>query len=164
NKTIRIVVPFPPGGGNDIIARAIAPQLSERLGRQVVVDNRGGAGGIIGTELVAKSDPDGSVMLLNGGSHAINDALHRNLPYDSVKSFTPIARLITGPSVLVVHPSVPAKSTRELIAIARAKPGQLVFGTAGIGSAGHLGTELLKSMANINLLVVHYKGGGPVLI
>lgn len=163
SKAVRIIVPFPPGGGSDVFGRMIASSLSERLGQQVIVDNRGGAGGIIGTELAAKSPPDGYTTALVAGSFTIYPALVK-LRFDPVKSFTPVARLSTGPNSLVVHPSVPARSVKELIALAKRHPGQLMFGTAGIAGTPHLSTELFRIMAGIDILVVHYKGGGPSIV
>ena len=130
SKPVRLIIPFPPGGSNDIVGRLIAAKLSERLGKQVVVDNRGGAGGVLGTEMAAKADPDGYTLLIASAAYGFNPALYK-LPFDPMKSFTPIAKLGSGPNSLIVHPSVPANSVKELIALAKQKPGQLICGCCG---------------------------------
>jgi tripartite-type tricarboxylate transporter receptor subunit TctC len=160
---VRLVVPFPPGGGNDILARTVGSRLTEVIGQQVVVDNRGGAGGVIGTEAAAKSEPDGNTLLVISSAYAINTSLYK-LPYDPVKAFAPIAKLGTGPNVFAVHPGVPVNSVREFIALAKEKPGQLNFAAAGVGSFQHLGSELFKSMAAVDVGIVQFKGGGPAMI
>jgi tripartite-type tricarboxylate transporter receptor subunit TctC len=162
-KPIRLIVPFPPGGGSDLFGRMIASGLADQLGQQVVVDNRGGAGGIVGTELASKAPPDGHTVVLIAGSFTIYPSLVK-LRFDPVKSFTPIARLATGPNALVVHPSVPARSVKELIALAQRRPGDLMFGTSGIAGTPHMATELFRLMSGIDVLIVHYKGGGPSLV
>ena len=162
-KPVRLIIPFIPGGGTDLIGRLVASKLSERLGSQIVIENIGGAGTIIGTERVAKSAPDGYTLLFVDPSFMIQPGLQK-LPYDPVKSFAKIALVTNGPSAMVVHPSVPVKSVKELIALAKQKPGQLIFGTAGLGSSAHLGTELFQMMAHIQIMMVHYKGGGGALI
>jgi tripartite-type tricarboxylate transporter receptor subunit TctC len=162
-KPVRIIVPEPPGGGSDGIARLIAPKLTERLGKQVIVDNRGGAGGEIATEMVAKADPDGYMIFIAAGKHTIQPALEK-LPYDAVKSFTPIARLSSGPFALSVYPSVPANSVKELIALAKQKPGQLIFADAGKGTTPHVSAEFFKMMADIDFKIVHFKGAGPAIV
>ena len=159
-KAVRLIIPFPPGGSNDIVGRFIATKLSERLGKQVVPDNRGGAGGVIGTEAAAKSEPDGYTLLIISSAYAINTSLYK-LPYDPVKAFTPIAKLGTGPNVFAVHPGVPVNSVKEFIALAKEKPGQLNFAAAGVGSFQHLGSELFKSMTGVDVGIVQFKGGGP---
>ncbi|PJC72775.1 MAG: LacI family transcriptional regulator, partial [Syntrophobacterales bacterium CG_4_8_14_3_um_filter_58_8] len=133
SKPIRLIIPFPPGGSNDIVGRLIAAKLSESLGKQVVVDNRGGAGGVLGTEMASKAEPDGYTLLIISAAYAFNPALY-TLPFDPVKAFTPIAKLGSGPNSLTVHPSVPANSVKELIALAKQKPGQLINACAGVGS------------------------------
>jgi tripartite-type tricarboxylate transporter receptor subunit TctC len=158
---VRLVIPFAPGGSNDVFGRVIATQLTERLGQSMYVDNRAGAGGVVGTELVAKSAPDGYTLLLISSAHAVNASLVRNLPYDPVKSFTPVALLGRGPGVLCVHPGVPANSVQELVALAKQKPGQLNAGAAGIGSFQHMSTELFRLLAGTDIVIVQYKGGGP---
>src|SRR3990167_1848273 len=162
-KPVRLIIPFPPGGSNDIVGRLIASKLTERLGKQVVADNRGGAGGVIGTEAAAKSDPDGHTLLVISSAYAINTSLYK-LPYDPVKAFTPVAKLGTGPNVFAGHPGVPVNSVKEFIALAKEKPGQLNFAAAGVGSFQHLGTELFKMMAGIDVAIVQFKGGGPAMI
>lgn len=163
-KPVRMVVPFAPGGNTDIIARVFTPKASEILGQQIVVDNRGGAGSVIGTEVVAKSAPDGYTLLMVSAAHTINPAMIKKLPYDSVKDFAPISLIADVPTAFVVHPSLPAKTVKEFIAIARARPGQITYSTAGSGTVGHLAAELLSSMANIKLIHVPYKGSGPSMV
>ena len=163
-RPIRIIVPFAPGGGTDMVARVIAPRLSERLGgTPVIVDNRGGAGAIIGTAMAAKATPDGYTLLVCDTAHTIQPALQK-LEYDPVKSFSLIASLVTGDSMLVSPASVPVKTLQEFIALAKQKPGQLVAGTAGAGSSGHMALELFRVMAGIDLIMVHYKGAGAATI
>jgi tripartite-type tricarboxylate transporter receptor subunit TctC len=161
-KPIRMIVPFPPGGSNDVVGRLVAQQLSTVLGQQVFVDNRGGAGGIVGTEAASKATPDGYTLLIISIAHAVNPALHK-LPYDPVKSFTAVSILATGPNVLVVNPTLPVKSVKELVALAKQKPGELNYASAGIGSFQHLGGELFKLRAGVNIVHVPYKGGGPAM-
>jgi len=163
DKPVRLIVPFPPGGSNDIIGRLIAAQLTERLAKQVFVDNRGGAGGVLGSEVAAKAQPDGYTLLIISAAYAINTSLYK-LPYDPIKAFTPVAKLGTGPNVLTVHPSVPVNSVKELIALAKEKSGKLNFAAAGVGSFQHLGTELFRIMAGIDIMIVQFKGGGPAMI
>ena len=163
-KAIRLIVPFPPGGPNDILGRVLAQKLTEQLGYQVVVDNRGGAGGIIGAELGARAAPDGYTLLLGGtASLSINPGLHKTLPYDPVKDFSAVSLVGTAPSMLIAHPGVPVKTVKDLIDLAKAKPGQLNFASAGIGTPPHLAGELFKSMAGVDMVHVPYKGGGPAL-
>src|SRR6266849_2365232 len=142
-KPVRLIIPFPPGGSNDVVGRMIALQLSERLGKQVVVDNRGGAGGIIGTEAAANAAHDGYTLLIISIAHSVSPWLYK-LQYDPIKSFVPVAILASGPNVLVVHPDLPVHSVSELIALAKQKPGELNYASAGIGSFQHLGGELFK--------------------
>lgn len=163
SRPVRLIIPFPPGGSNDIVGRMIGQQLSERLGRPVVVDNRAGAGGVIGTEIAAKSQPDGHTLLIVSVAYAFNPALYK-LSYDPVKSFVPVAMIGTGPNALAVHPGVAAQSVKELIALAKARPGELHYASAGVGTFQHLGSELFRIMAGINLVHVPYKGGGPATI
>jgi tripartite-type tricarboxylate transporter receptor subunit TctC len=163
-KPVRMIVPFAPGGNVDIIGRVYAPKFSEFLGQQVIIDNRGGAGGSIGTELAAKSPPDGYTLLMVSASHTINPAMAKKLPYDSVKDFAPISVIANVPTAFTVHPALPAINVKEFIAIARARPGEIFYSTAGRGTVGHLAAELLSSAAKIKITAVHYKGSGPSVI
>ena len=163
SRPIRFIVPFPPGGGNDIVARIIAVRLSEGLGQQLVIDNRGGAGGTVGTDLTAKAPPDGHTLLLNNISLAVNHTLFKKLPYDTLSDLAAVSLIGRQPNMVVVHPGVSAKSMRELLDLARAKPGELNYGSGGIGTASHLATEMLKLMTQVNLVHVPYKGLGPAL-
>src|SRR5689334_9382281 len=158
-KPVRLVIPFPAGGPTDITARIMAPKVGEALGHNIIIDNRGGASSIIGSDLVAKSPPDGYTLLLCTATNTINVSLIPKIPYDMVKDFEPIGQLVITTSILAAHPSLPVKSVKELIALAKAKPGQLTYGSAGNGSPSHLAGELLKTMAGINMLHVPYKGG-----
>jgi tripartite-type tricarboxylate transporter receptor subunit TctC len=162
-RPIRLIVPFAPGGGTDMVARVIAPKMSERLGASVIVDNRGGAGAIIGTALAAKATPDGYTLLVCDTAHTIQPVLQK-LEYDPIKSFSLIASLVTGDSMLVSPASVAAGTLQEFIALAKKKPGQLVAGTAGPGSSGHMALELFRVMAGIDLIMAHYKGAGAATI
>jgi tripartite-type tricarboxylate transporter receptor subunit TctC len=163
SKPIRFIVPFPTGAGTDIIARQVSAKLSENLKQQVVVDNRPGASTIIGTEIVAKSPPDGHTIIIASNNHAINSALFSKLPYDPVKDFAAVGQLAALPFVLVVHPSLPVTSVRELIAFARTRPGQLSYASTGNGTPPHVAGELLKQLAKINLIHVPYKGSPAAL-
>lgn len=164
SRPVKIVVPYPAGGSNDIIARVLAQKLSERVGQQFFVENRGGAGGNIGAESVASSEPDGYTLLLSApGPLTSNVALYKNLPFDPTKAFAPVALIAQVPIVLMVHPSVPAKNVKDLIALAKAKPGTINFGSSGNGSTNHLAGELLRSMAGINIVHVPYKGAAPAM-
>ena len=162
NRPVRLIIPFPPGGSNDVVGRLVAQQLSTMLGQQVYVDNRSGAGGTIGTEACANAAPDGYTICVISIAHAVNPALY-TLKYDPIKSFTPISIFATGPNVLVVNPTSPIKSVKELVALAKEKPGELNYASAGVGSFQHLGAELFKLQARINLVHVPYKGGGPAM-
>jgi tripartite-type tricarboxylate transporter receptor subunit TctC len=163
-KPIRLIVPFPPGGGNDVIARVIAQKLGERLGQQVIVDNRAGANGIVGLQALMQSPPDGYTLAVGAaGPLAVNPSLYDKLPYDPLKDFSPITNMVNYPLLLVVHPSVPVKTTQDLINLAKAKPKQLYFASPGSGNSGHLAGELLNSMANVQTVHVPYKGQGPAL-
>ncbi len=165
NKPVRIIVPFAPGGPTDIVARTVAQKLSESFGQSVVVDNRPGAGGVMGADLAAKGTADGYTLLLcSTGPMAINPGLLRNMPYDALRDFAPITLVVTIPYLLLVHPSFPAQSVKELLALARAKPGQLNYGSAGNGTTSHLAMELFRSMANIRVVHVPYKGSAPAAI
>ena len=163
SKSVRLIIPFPPGGSNDIVGRLVATHLSERLGKQVVVDNRAGAGGVVGSETAAKAPPDGHTLLLISAAHAINPSLYK-LPYDHTTAFVPIAKLGGGPNVVAVHPGVPVRSVKELVALAREKPGQLIISSAGVGTFSHLGGELFKSLTGVDVMIVQFKGGGPAMI
>lgn len=162
-KPIRVVVPFPPGGGTDIVARAVSPKMSEVLGQPVIIENRAGAGGNIGTDVVAKSAPDGYTLLVASASTAINTTLMKNITWDFKRDFAPVALLVLNQHLLAAHPSVPANSVQELIALAKAKPGQVTFASYGNGSSAHLTGELFKMMAGIDLLHVPYKGAAPAV-
>jgi len=163
-RPIRLVVPFPPGGGTDTMARVVAPKLSEFLGQQVVVENRGGAGATIGAEVAAKSAPDGYTLMLATITNAIGASLYSRLNYDLVRDFAPITRLATTPHILVVHPSVPVRTVKEFVALAKAKPGELAYSSSGSGSAAHLAGELFNSLTGVKTTHVPYKGGGPSMI
>jgi tripartite-type tricarboxylate transporter receptor subunit TctC len=164
-RPIRLVVPFAPGGNIDITARAIAPGLSDLLGQTIVVDNRGGAGGLIGTDLVAKSAPDGySLALASSGTLTVLPALQAKMPYDPAKDFAPIALLSYVPIVLVVHPNNPAKSVRDLIALAKSRPGKMIMASTGNGTTNQLAGELFQLETGVNFIHVPYKGAGPALI
>lgn len=163
-KPIRLIVPFPPGGSNDIVGRLVAADLSPLLGQQVVVDNRGGAGGIIGSEIAANAQADGHTLLIASVAFAYNPSIYKSrVRFNPEKSFTPIAQIGTGPSALTVNPKVPAKTTKDLIDMAKAKPGSLNYATAGIGSFQHLSTEMLKLLGKINIVHIPFKGGGPAM-
>ncbi len=163
-KPVRFVVAFPPGGGTDIIARAIAQKLAERIAQQVVVDNRPGAGGNIGTDIVAKSAPDGYTMLMgSAGPLAINASLFGKMPFDPIKDLAPVTLAASTPNVLVVHPSLRAATVKELIALAKARPGEINFASSGHGTPAHLAGELFNSMVGVKMVHVPYKGAAPAL-
>ena len=163
-KPVRVVVPSSAGGGTDIVARIIMPELAKRLGQQVVIDNRPGAGTMIGIEAAAKSPADGYTLLMGLSTLAINSALKNNVPYDPVHDFAPITVAVTSASILVVHPSVPVKTLKELIAFARARPGQLNYASAGAGTYPHMTYELFLSMAGLKMVHIPYKGTAPAMI
>jgi tripartite-type tricarboxylate transporter receptor subunit TctC len=163
-KTVRVVIPWPPGGSNDIVGRIVAQKLSEVLGQQFIVDNRGGAAGTIGSDLVAKSSPDGYTFMIHSATHVANPHLYKKLPYDTLKDFVGIAPISAQIGILVVHPSMPVKSVKELVALAMARPGQVVYGSSGNGSFVHLTMALLNAMTNTQMVHVPYKGGGPAAI
>jgi tripartite-type tricarboxylate transporter receptor subunit TctC len=163
-KPIRLIVPFPPGGSVDPIARMVGQKLAEAWGQQVIVDNRPGGNGVIGTELLAKAPPDGYTLVhLGASTHAVNAVLVRNLPYDSIKDFAPVATVQRSNYVLVVHPSLPANDLRQLIALAKARPGEINYASAGNGNMNHLAAELFNMMTGVKTHHVPYKGGGPAL-
>lgn len=163
-KPVHLVVGVPPGGTTDVVARLVGQKLAEQMGQQVVIDNRGGAGGNIGAELVAKSAPDGyTLFLATIGTMAINPSLYSKMPFDTLRDFAAISQLTSMPQLLVVHPSVPVKSVKELIAYAKSRPGQLTFASGGTGTAIHLAGELFKTMAGVDMVHVAYKGSSPAM-
>ena len=163
SRAIRVVVPFAPGGANDVVARIVGVRLGEALGQSVVIDNRGGAGGTIGADIVAKAPADGHTLLVASMGLAVNAVLYAKLPYDTLKDLTPITILGEQPNIVVVHPSLPAKSIGELLAYARARPGQMSYATGGVGSNSHLATVLFLSAAKLDMVHVPYKGLGPAI-
>ncbi len=163
NRPLRVIVPYSVGGATDISARIIAPRMSEAMGQQVVVDNRPGGAAIIGFDLVAKSPPDGYTLLLANIAFGANTALFKKLPFNVETDFDPVTFVAVVPTVLVVHPSLPVRSLKEFVALAKARPGQINYGSAGMASANHLTTEVFKSMTGLNLIHVPYKGGGPAV-
>jgi tripartite-type tricarboxylate transporter receptor subunit TctC len=163
SKPVRMVVTYPPGGGADLMARLVAPKMAEALGQPVVVENKPGASGQIGASEVARAAPDGYTLMLDASSYAVNPSLYAKLPYDTAKAFTPIAVLALYPNMLVVTPSFEAKSVKDLVAIARAKPGSVAFASSGNGSAQHLAGELFKQKAGVEMAHIPYKGGGPAM-
>lgn len=163
-RPIRLIVPFPPGGSVDVHGRILAPAVSKSLGQQVVVDNRAGASGIIGTAAVARADPDGYTLLINTTPLVTNTLMYSKVPYNVLADFAPICLLSTAPSFLSVHPSVPVRSVKELIELARSRPGELYYGSSGIGTNPHIGGELFNHLAKTNIVAVQFKGGGPALL
>ena len=162
-RTIRLIIPFPPGGSNDVVGRIIANQLGQKLGQAVFVDNRAGAGGVVGSDVASKATPDGYTLLIISIAHAVNPFLYK-LPYDPIRDFAPIGIIATGTNVLTVNPQLPVHSVRELVAMAKAKPGALNYASAGIGSFQHLSGELFKLLAGVDIVHVPYKGGGPSML
>jgi tripartite-type tricarboxylate transporter receptor subunit TctC len=163
-RPIRLIVPFPPGGSNDIVGRLIGQYLGARVGETIVVDNRPGAGSTLGIALAAHSEPDGYTIVIVSAAISFGPSLYKKLPYDQVKSFTAVSQLGAGANVFTVNPSVPAKSIKELIALAKAKPGTLNFASAGVGSAQHLWFELFKMLTGVNIVHIPFKGGAPAMI
>ena len=163
-KPVRVVIPWPPGGSNDIVGRIVAQKLSEMSGQQFVVDNRGGASGLIGAETVAKAPPDGYTIMIHSATHVANPHLFKKVPYDTLKDFTAIAPLSAQIGMLAVHPSLPVKTVKEFIALAKAKPGQIVYGSSGSGSFVHLTMALFNVMTDTKMIHIPYKGGGPATI
>jgi len=163
-RPVRVVVGFPAGGPSDILARLVAQKLGEATGQQFVVDNRGGASGMIGAELVAKAPADGYTLLVVPATHAVNPSLYRKVPFDTMRDFTPVSLVAEGPFILVVHPSLPAKSVQELIALARRRPGELNYASAGVGGLPHLAAELFKSTTGTRMNHIPYKGAAPATI
>ena len=163
SRAIRLIIPFPPGGSNDVVGRIVANQLGQKLGKQVFVDNRAGAGGIVGSDLAAKATPDGYTLLVVSIAHAVDPWLYKE-PFDPMKDFVPVSIIATGTNVLTVNPAVPAHSVKELLALAKEKPGVLNYASAGIGSFQHLSGELFKLTAEVDIQHVPYKGGGPAML
>ena len=163
-KPVRVVIPWPPGGSNDIVGRIVAQKLSEAAGQQFVVDNRSGAAGTIGSDLVAKSPPDGYTIMIHSATHVANPHMYKKLPYDTLKDFVGIAPMSAQIGILIVHPSMPVKTVKDLIALAKAKPGQVVYGSSGNGSFVHLTMALLNATTHTRMIHVPYKGGGPAAI
>lgn len=163
NRALRIVVPFAAGGGTDILARLVGARLSESWGQPTIIDNRPGGATVIGTEIVAKAPADGYTILISTGNFTVNPAMFPKLPFDTNRDFTPVSMLATAPNVLVVHPSLPVKSVRELISFAKSRPHQINYGSSGNGGTGHLAMEMLKQMAGVDLVHIPYKGGSPAL-
>lgn len=164
SKAVRMIVPFPPGGGTDYTARLLGQKLGEMWRQPVVIENRPGASTIIGSEIVAKAAPDGYTLLMGSVNHTINPSLIAKLPYDTIKDFAPVTVAVTAAYVVVVHPSLPVKSVKELIALAKSKPGALNYGSSGTGSSAHLGMELFKDVAKVDMVHVPYKGAGQAMI
>ena len=164
NRSIRFIIPFPPGGGTDTMARAMGDRLGQALGQQIVVDNRGGGGANIGAELAAKSPPDGYTWFMATPTHTVNATLYRNLGYSLVKDFVPVSHLGSTAYVVVVHPSIPVKSVKELIALVKSRPGEITHSSSGTGTGPHLAGELFKNMTGTKMLHIPYKGGGPSVI
>jgi tripartite-type tricarboxylate transporter receptor subunit TctC len=163
SRPIHLIIPFPPGGSNDVVGRVFAYALGERLGQTLVVENRSGAGGVLGTEAVSRAAPDGYTLLVISLAHAVNPWLYK-LNYDPIKAFVPVGSMASGTNVLAVHPSLGVKNVKELVALAKAKPGELNYASAGIGSFQHLGGELFKLNAGVNIQHVPYRGGGPAML
>jgi len=163
-KTVRIVVPFAAGGGTDVIARHLAAGLTESMKRQVIVDNRAGANGIIGTEVVARAPADGYTLLFVSSPHSINPSMYSKLPYDTLRDFAPVSMVASSPYILVTHPSLPVRNVKELIALAKQRPSQILYASGGSGSSAHLTAELFNQMAGVKLREIPFKGAGPALI
>jgi tripartite-type tricarboxylate transporter receptor subunit TctC len=163
-KPVRILIPWPPGGANDVVGRIVAQRLTEQFGQQVIVENRGGASGTIGSELVARGAADGYTIMVHSATHVANPHLYKKLPYDTLKDFTGVTALAVQVGMLVVHPSLPTKSVKEFVALGRARPDQVVYGSSGSGSFVHLAMALLNSTTNTKMIHVPYKGGGPATI
>ncbi len=164
-KAVRIIVPFPPGGGTDIVAREVAQKLSQRLGQPFLIENRAGAGGTVGSEALAKAPADGYTLgMATSSTHGVAPSVYPNLGYDAVRDFVPVTLIATTPFVLAVHPSLPVKSVSDLIALAKRQPGKLNYGSAGNGSGNHLATELFNMMADVKMTHIPYKGTGPALV
>jgi tripartite-type tricarboxylate transporter receptor subunit TctC len=162
-RPIRLVIPFPPGGSNDILGRFIAQKMTDRLGQTTIADNRPGADGIIGTDAVARSAPDGQTLLIISTSYTMNPAIHK-LPYDPLKSFAPVSLIAGGPNVIAVTPSLPVNSIKQLVALAKSRPGQVRYASSGIGGFNHFGGELFNTLAGVKMVHIPYKGGGPAML
>lgn len=164
-RTVRIIVPFAPGGFVDFTARLVAPPLAQAMGQQFVVDNRPGAGGILGAEYAARATPDGYTLVIgSAGTHSVNQSLYPKLPYNVLRDFIPVARLTDAPSILAVHPSLPVKTVKDLIGLARPRPGQINYASAGAGTSTHLAAVLFESLANVKMTHIAFKGGGPAVV
>ncbi len=163
-KPVRLIVPFAPGGNTDIIARFIAPRMAQDLGQQILIDNRGGAGSTLGTNIAAKSPPDGYTIVMVSTAHVINPAVIKSLPYDSINDFAPVTLVADVPNALVVHPSLPVHNIRQLVALAKSRPGELVYATPGRGTSTHLAIEMLASAASLKMIHVPYRGVGPATV
>lgn len=163
SRPIRLIIPFPPGGSNDILGRFIAQKMTERLGKTTIADNRPGADGIIGTELASRSPADGHTLLIVSTSYTMNPAVHK-LPYDPLKSLVPIAQIASGGNVIATHPNFPARTAKDLVALAKAKPGQIRYASSGIGGFNHFGGEQFNMLAGVRLVHIPYKGGGPSML
>jgi tripartite-type tricarboxylate transporter receptor subunit TctC len=163
-KSVRIIVPSAPGGSVDTLGRLVAQKLSASLGQQFVIENRPGSGGVVGTEIVSRAQPDGYTLLMAYHSHVINPTLYKKLPFDTIKDFTPITQVAVQPLLFNVHPSLPANTPRELLNLAKARPGQILYGSAGAGSGGHLATEMFAYMGGVKMTHVPYKGASPALV
>ena len=163
-RPIRFIVPFPPGGSNDIMARLMGLHLTERLGKSVIIDNRAGAASVVGMDIASKAQPDGYTIVIISAAFSFGSALHTKLPYDPVKSFVPISKLATGPYALAVFPGLPVKTVKDLVALAKSKPGSLNFAAAGAGSSQHLAWELFKMVTGVDVVHVPFKGGAPAVL
>ena len=163
-RTVRVIVPWPPGGANDVVGRIVAQRMTEQLGQQVIVENRGGASGTIGSDLVAKGAADGYTLMVHSATHVANPHLYKKLPYDTLRDFIGVTPLAVQVGMLVVHPSLPVKSVNEFVALGKARPDQIVYGSSGSGSFVHLAMALLNSMSNTKMVHVPFKGGGPATI
>jgi tripartite-type tricarboxylate transporter receptor subunit TctC len=163
-RAVRMIVPYPPGGAGDIVGRLLAAKLTESFGQQVVIDNRGGGGQVIATQIAATAPPDGHTLFLASATHSVNPALRRNLPYDTMKDFAPITLVAQSPLVFIAHPSLGVSNIKDLVVAARSRPGRINYASSGPGTGGHMSIELLKSMTGIDLVHVPYKGAGPALV
>ena len=163
-RPVRVVIPWPPGGANDIVGRIVAQKLGEQLGQQFIIDNRGGAAGTIGADMVAKAPADGHTLMVHSATHVTNPHLYKKLPYDTLKDFTGVTSLAVQVGMLVVHPSLPVKNVKDFVALGRARPGQLIYGSSGSGSFVHLGMALINAMTNTQMVHVPFKGGGPAVV